>query len=160
MQKEYEVEVFDGKEFIRATVCVVERDNEFLFIEHHRGKFKDTWNCPGGKMDPEDEDIYHTSMREVREETGIIIPPGLQDIGKLYYENENAKNWVVDFHYTNEFDGELLEPNEECTPFWQDKYDIPADKLIPGDEEIFDRILKEQNFMLYNGLNNKFQNIR
>jgi len=54
-------------------------DLEALFIRRaqHAG---DPWSghmaLPGGRRDPEDADLFHTSVREAAEETGVQLRPG------------------------------------------------------------------------------------
>ena len=33
------------------------------------------WSCPGGRREPEDDDLLHTALRELEEECGIRLRP-------------------------------------------------------------------------------------
>ena len=144
-----EIKKFKGKEFIVATVCVIENENsEFLMIKHKRGPFIGLKNCPGGKKD-DGETLIDASIRETQKETGIV-PKNLRVIGSAYFENEgDTPNFWVEFHKTEEFEGKLEGENEECFSFWCDKNNLPKDEMHDPDTPIFDMIVKGQIFNVY-----------
>ncbi len=139
---------FNGKEFIEATVCVVENNNqEFLMIKHKRGPFLGLKNCPGGKKD-KNESLIEASIRETESETGIT-PINPRVVGSAYFENKDAPNFWVEFHKTEEYEGEVVGENDECFSFWQDKKNLPKHEMHNPDTPIFDMILKGQIFNVY-----------
>jgi 8-oxo-dGTP pyrophosphatase MutT (NUDIX family) len=73
--------VDDGEADQRAAVMLVLRqagDVDALFVQRAEAE-RDPWSghmaLPGGRADPEDPDLVHTARRELREETGLEIPP-------------------------------------------------------------------------------------
>lgn len=139
---------FRDKEYIRATVCVVENEDKVLMIKHKRGFFEGTYNCPGGKQEL-DENIYETSVRETFEETGIT-PNELVYVGTVLFDNSGVKNFAVDFHKCEgEFEGEVIGENEECTSMWVKKEDIPYNEMQKGDDLLLEMILEGKSFTMY-----------
>jgi 8-oxo-dGTP pyrophosphatase MutT (NUDIX family) len=73
--------VGDGEADQRAAVMLVLRQAgqvDALFVRRAEAE-RDPWSghmaLPGGRADPEDPDLVHTALRELREETGLEIPP-------------------------------------------------------------------------------------
>lgn len=52
-----------------AGAVVLDPQGQVLLIHHNA---LDTWLLPGGHLEPEDGDLHEASLRELREETGII----------------------------------------------------------------------------------------
>jgi 8-oxo-dGTP pyrophosphatase MutT (NUDIX family) len=60
----------------KYTVLAVLRGNEILMQYKLRGPFTNVWNLPGGKIEPEEGDqIIESGLRELKEETGIVVSP-------------------------------------------------------------------------------------
>lgn len=64
----------------RAAVMLVLRESDgvdALFVQRAEAE-RDPWSghmaLPGGRADPEDTDLIHTALRELREETALTIP--------------------------------------------------------------------------------------
>ncbi len=114
-----------------ATLCYIHHDNHTLMLhrvkkEHdiHAGK----WNGLGGKFEA-GESPEQCVIREVREESGLIIPdPKL--VGLLMFPNFKNEDWYVFTFTAHEFEGELIDSSEgdlkwvpddqvESLPLWE-----------------------------------------
>ncbi len=51
-------------------VCTSQSPYQILLIQRKNPPFQNMWALPGGFMD-ENEQLYHTAIRELKEETGI-----------------------------------------------------------------------------------------
>ncbi len=151
---------YDNKDFIVATICVVENENnEILMIKHKRGPFLDLYNCPGGKFEDGEENLFETSINETQDETGVT-PENLKYIGEIYFENkENIPNFFVEVHYTNTSNGNPVGENEECFSMWVDKNNLPYNEMQPKDTELFGHILNTEKhpFKLYKKIDTFFE---
>ena len=82
---------------IQATVCFILRDNEVLLLKKSKGLFgQGKWNAPGGKILP-NEEPQTCAVREVFEETGIIVE-NTEQIGLLHFYNNSQRenpDWIV-----------------------------------------------------------------
>ncbi len=56
---------------ITATGLVIAPDGERVLLVHHRRL--DRWLLPGGHVEEDDAEIWHTARREVIEETGVLL---------------------------------------------------------------------------------------
>jgi len=113
-------------------MCMIENDNgEVLVQDRYKG-----W-CgiafPGGKVD-DGESIVQSTIREIKEETGLDI-----DNLKLC----NIKTWidtidkitnVVFCFKTNSYSGDLIEATYEGKNFWVKKEDLKKLKLAENFE--------------------------
>jgi len=84
-----------------------------------------SWNgiaFPGGHVEFE-ESFVDSTIREIKEETGLIIS-NLNLVGvKQWFNKETGRN-VCFLYKTNSFKGELLEETEEGRNFW-----IPLNRI-------------------------------
>ncbi len=121
-----------------ACLSVVEdvKNGRVVMIKHHRGINEGFLNFPGGKKEP-DETMEQCVIRETMEETGLRIS-NPRVVG--YVEFPTKEFFVTIFHST-EFDGELIGNGEEVDVFWQDKNQMPYDKMRTADADFVPLVL-------------------
>jgi 8-oxo-dGTP diphosphatase len=109
-----------------ATLCYVVKNNKTLMIhrtkkenDYHEGK----WNGLGGKFDS-GESPEECAIREVREESGLIVEkPKLK--GFITFPMfDNVKDWYVFVFTFEDCKGELIDSNEGKLDW------IPNEKLL------------------------------
>lgn len=89
---------------------------------------------PGGHVE-EGESIVDSTIREIKEETGLTISE-LEPCGIIYwYNDENGDKYFVFNYRTEVFSGELLEKTEEGRVFWVDKDELCNLQLSSGLKE-------------------------
>jgi 8-oxo-dGTP diphosphatase len=89
---------------------------------------------PGGHIE-EGESIVDSTIREVKEETGLSIS-NLELCGIIYWYNDATGDKYIVFCYrTDVFSGELLDKTEEGSLFWVDKNELPSLSLADGFRE-------------------------
>lgn len=114
------------------------QNNRFLMIRHHRGINKGFVNFPGGKKEPEDEDMEACVKRETFEETGLkIFNPKFS--GYMEFPGMDIKVYVF---VSTEFKGEVLPKKDEVDVFWQDADHIPYDQMRTADADFLPLVLK------------------
>jgi len=89
---------------------------------------------PGGHME-DGESIVESTIREIKEETGLTIS-NLEPCGIIYwYNTETGEKYFVFNYRTDVFSGELLEKTDEGKVFWVDKDDLLKLNLADGLED-------------------------
>lgn len=101
-------------------VVIYTRDLDVLLIE--RAKNPDFWQSVTGSKDTEEESLGETAMREVREETGILVAqPTTEKAGEHGISVANLQDWNL----TNTY---------EIYPSWRYRY---APGVIHNTEHVF-----------------------
>lgn len=89
---------------------------------------------PGGHIE-DGESIIDSTIREIKEETGLTIS-NLELCGIIYWFNEdNHEKYMVFSYRTDSFTGELLEGTEEGKLYWVDKNELSSLLLADGMRE-------------------------
>ncbi|GAB4314362.1 MAG: 8-oxo-dGTP diphosphatase [Candidatus Sumerlaeia bacterium] len=99
--------------FIPATLCYVRRSGQTLMMHRvkkrddmHRGK----WNGLGGKLEP-GESPEQCVIREVREESGLLIRrPQLKGV-LTFPRFDGQHDWLVFVFVAREFEGDIHPPD-------------------------------------------------
>ena len=89
------------------------------------------WNFPGGHVE-EGEYVTPSVIREMEEETGLVIQnPKLCGI-KEFHKSADGKRYIVFLYVAHQFSGEL-KPSVEGEVFWYPVAKLAqSDKLIDG----------------------------
>ena len=141
------------KTLINTTLCYIEKDNCYLMLHRTKKEHdynKDKWIGIGGKFEngesPED-----CAVREIREETGLIVEPAdLEYCGIVTFVDVSEVEAYTEFMHifrVRRFTGSLLENCDEGELEW-----VPLSKLkeLPhwqADEIFYDFL--EQNHPFY-----------
>ena len=127
---------------VSASLVFIESNNKLLLLLTSPNKNQGlTWSAPGGKLDP-GETPLQAAVREVQEETGIVLQPdALVDCGKFF-----ARNAWADFilHiYKTKILGPLpsvqLRPQEHTEFRWLTFAEIAQLPLMQGADECLER---------------------
>lgn len=98
------------------TLCMVQDEDRVLMLNRTHDNFKG-YIAPGGKLEFPESPI-EGAIREVKEETGLIVK-NLRFKGIYEYVNEKANDRHIILNYlTNDFSGELLSDFTEGIPEW------------------------------------------
>lgn len=127
---------FSASMEIAACYCRV--GDKFLFLENSAGKeWGNTWSVPAGKIDPGEKPV-EGAIREMFEETGILLKPSCITPFKSFY----LKYPKYDFVYhtfrvvMSDFPQQIVLRTREHKQFaWLPKEEILKLPLMPGAEE-------------------------
>jgi len=114
-------------------VCFILKDNEVLLLKKSRGLFgQGKWNAPGGKI-LAGEEPKSCAIREVFEETGLVVE-NIEQVGLIYFYKNGRReipDWTVHAFLAHQFigvpihgrEGQLKWFNIDALPFdemWED----------------------------------------
>jgi 8-oxo-dGTP diphosphatase len=119
---------------IHATLCFILHNDKILLLRKNPGLFgAGKWNAPGGKLQP-GEDAEHCAVREVREETGLVVERPRPTGTLTFFKHNRRRNpdWIAHVFLTNEFHGTLKESKEGALR-WFPADDPPFDEMWEDD---------------------------
>ena len=106
------------------------------------------WNFPGGHVE-KGEYVTPSVIREMQEETGLLIEnPRLCGI-KEFHKLKDGKRYIVFLYVANQFSGEL-KSSSEGEVFWYPLSELrKSDKLIDGFEEMISVFTEDEISEVY-----------
>ena len=117
-------------------MCMICSKDSRQVVVQERPKSK-KWNgiCfPGGHVE-DAESIMESTIREVREETGLTVR-GLRFCGLVHWFNDTTSDrWLLFLFRTSEYSGELLDETKEGRVRWVDLEQLGQMSLARGMED-------------------------
>ena len=128
-----------------TTLCYLEKDGKYLLI--HRTKKKhdgsyDKYMGVGGHFE-EKESPYDCAIREVREETGLIMVPKYRAI--VTFVSDKYETEHMHLFTSTEFSGELCQCDEGDLN-WIDKNSLKELPMWEGDHVFLELLEKRTDF--------------
>ena len=111
-------------------IMVHDRVNNRVVVQN-RVKYWCGISFPGGHVEP-NESFYDSAVREVWEETGLVVE-NLKFCGIVHwFNNKNGDRYLVYCYYTSDYKGKILDSTEEGAVYWQDLDSIDKMPLAPN----------------------------
>lgn len=124
-----------------TNMCLVYDEEKVLVQEKKGTKYEGGLVFPGGHVE-EGESLRDSVIREIREETGLVIknpqPCGFKD-----WILEDGTRYIVLLYKTDQFEGEL-KSSREGKVFWLDRNDISSANLIWNMRELLEIFESDQ----------------
>lgn len=118
-----------------TNMCLIYDENRILVQEKIGTRHEGGLVFPGGHVE-EGESLRDSIIREIKEETGLVISKP-QPCGYKDWIKEDGTRYIVLLYKTNHFTGELLS-SKEGRVFWLDKKDIKNANLIWNMRELLE----------------------
>lgn len=131
----------------RVTNCLIQKEGEILLMKKPK---RGWWYPPGGKMDPL-ETIQESVIREVKEETGLIIAqPELKSVMTIVIQDQEQilHEWMLFTFFANEFKGELQFDNREGELSWVPLTEAVHLPMPEGDRLVLANIIKSASLQI------------
>lgn len=129
-----------------TNMCMIEDGKGNVLVEERKKSWKGL-AFPGGKVE-DNESVYESVIREIKEETNLNISDlkfcGIKD----WFDSTKKEKMLIFLFKTNKFDGTLLESSSEGKNYWVKKSELLKLDLAPGfenDLELFD----DENFEIF-----------
>ena len=124
-----------------TNMCLVYDEEKVLVQEKTGTKYEGGLVFPGGHVE-EGESLRDSVIREIREETGLVIknpqPCGFKD-----WILEDGTRYIVLLYKTDQFEGEL-KSSREGKVFWLYRNDISSANLIWNMRELLEIFESDQ----------------
>ena len=134
-----------------TNMCMLQREDGKMLFQRRRDPDWPGLVFPGGHVEP-GETFVQSAVREVHEETGIIIT-GLRLCGLKHWEEDGVRN-VVLLYRAEKHEG-MARSSEEGEVWWMPLRDFPQAALASGMKDtlrvFLDDCLSEHSFRLEDG---------
>ncbi len=91
----YEKEPEDFIPTMEVVGCLIESNNKILLLKRQDNKLQpDMWGVPGGKIDKDDINTNNAVLREIKEETGLVIKEDDLKLHKTFYVIYPEKHFI------------------------------------------------------------------
>jgi 8-oxo-dGTP diphosphatase len=142
-----------GEVNIAVEVCILHADKVLMQKRSDKvSNFPNTWTFPGGRVD-ENEDFLTAAIREVKEETGIVVK---EDSIKLkvsainHHQDKNQVWIVMAFLVILDSEQKIISCEEgDCEWIVREELLKQKEKIFPPIEIYLDHILNDESGILY-----------
>lgn len=125
-----------------TNMCAIINEKTHRVVVQERLKSWKGISFPGGHVERA-EPIVPSTIREIKEETGLDIS-NLKLVGiKDWFEEDANKRYIVFLYATSNYSGELVSKKDEGIFFWADIDELPNMKLASGFAEMIDLMLND-----------------
>lgn len=125
-----------------SNMCrIIDQDNVLVQM-----RTKPDWpgiTFPGGKVE-NGESLYDSCIREVKEETGLLVSD-LKLKAIVHYQLHNKEEkWIIYLYETHTFQGELIKASDEDEVFWMPLAQLPKAPLS-NDLDVYLKLYEEDS---------------
>ena len=132
-----------NKPIRQVSLCFPLRGSQISLAMKKRGFGANRWNGYGGKPEEGDSSVEDTAIRELFQESGIIVKKkALKKVSEIEFFFTQKPEWdqCVHTYFIYEWEGEPQE-TEEMRPQWFDIGSIPYGEMWPEDKLWLPRVI-------------------
>jgi 8-oxo-dGTP pyrophosphatase MutT (NUDIX family) len=119
-----------------ATLCFPVRDGKIFLAKKKQGLGAGFVNGYGGKMHPEDPSIEDSAIREIQEESGVIVSKeSLKKVGIVDFYREGEYTFECHVYLFEGWEGNFIETEEMAAPVAYEIASPPFEQMFPADRK-------------------------
>lgn len=124
---------------IFTNMCMIERDDGRVLVQDRRDPNWTGLTFPGGHVEL-GESFHDSVIREVREESGLLIRNPIL-CGVKHFQTKQNERYLVLCYHCRDFNGELA-PSNEGDVYWMEIESLKVATLTPDFLEMLELFLK------------------
>ena len=129
--------MIESKKTIEVVAAIIIRDGKLFATQRGYGEWKDWWECPGGKIEPE-ESQEDALKREIREELATEIEVGTL-LSTVEYDYPKF-HLTMHCYLCTIISGELsLLEHEDAR--WLTTDELDSVKWLPADKDVIEKLI-------------------
>lgn len=132
-----------------TTLCLIKNIDGKILVQDRKKKDWPGWTFPGGHVE-KDENILDSVIREIKEETGLIIKPRLVGIAEWLNDKDGSRELASLFVAQTPDD---LPKNTEQPLFWVTKEELVTGPLAGTLDQFLPIFFEEQQFFFKDNSN-------
>lgn len=107
---------------------ILEKDGKILLIKRGKEPFKGMWAFPGGHLELGQENVETCAVRELKEETGIIVELENLKLLAVYSDPDRDPrgHYIGHVYYAVEYSGELFADDDAVDAAWFSINSLPS----------------------------------
>ena len=119
-----------------ATLCFPVREGKIFLSRKKHGLGAGFINGYGGKMLEEDLSIEDSAIREIQEESGVLVAKeSLEKVGIVDFFRGGEYTFECHIYIFRNWEGEFKETEEMAAPLAYDIADPPFEQMFPADRK-------------------------
>jgi 8-oxo-dGTP diphosphatase len=135
-----------------TTMCFIVNNHGQVLIQDRKKPDWPGWTFPGGHVEAT-ESLKEACVREVLEETGLLIKPTFTGVVEWLNAEDGAREMAGLF--SAKVKGTTVTPSAEGELFWIDKKDLQAEKLAGSLGALLPTFLGDPDSLFFNQLDSK-----
>lgn len=132
-----------------TTLCLIKNIDGKILVQDRKKKDWPGWTFPGGHVE-KDENILDSVIREIKEETGLIIKPRLVGIAEWLNDKDGSRELASLFVAQTP---DELPKNTEQPLFWVTKEELVTGPLAGTLDQFLPIFFEEQQFFFQDNSN-------
>lgn len=132
-----------------TSLCLIRNEEGQILVQDRQKKDWPGWSFPGGHVE-KDESILEATIREVLEETGLLVKPELVGIAEWLNDNDGGRELATLFIAKT---SQIVPKNTEQPLFWVTEEELVNGPLAGTMNQLLPIFFKEKQFFFKDNSN-------